>query len=125
MRFLFAQAMDHWADERCAAPLHTLLQDPIPRVRWAALHSLGCESCKLAPRNTGDDLTGTLIALARTDPSVKVRRVAAWELGQHCPDPQAVAALEQLCLEAHDPVVLRNARIGLGRLRKATGQAGE
>jgi hypothetical protein len=125
VRFLTAQAMDHWADERCAAPLHRLLQDPVPRVRWAALHSLGCEACKLAPLAAGADLTNALIALAQTDPSVKVRRVAAWELGQRCPDPQAVAALEQLCLEAHDLVVLRNARIGLSRLRRATGQAGE
>jgi hypothetical protein len=125
VRFFTAQAMDHWADERCANPLRTLLHDPVPRVRWAALHSLGCEACKLAPLAAGDDLTGTLIALASTDPSVKVRRVAAWELGQLCPNPQAVAALEALCLDERDPVVLRNARIGLGRLPKTTGQVGE
>jgi hypothetical protein len=125
VRFLTAQAMDHWADERCATPLRTLLQDPVPRVRWAALHSLGCEACKLAPLAAEDELTGTLITLARTDPSVKVRRVAAWELGQRCTSLQAVAALEALCLEERDPVVLRNARIGLVRLPKAAGQAGE
>lgn len=121
VRFLTAQAMDHWADERCAAPLLALLHDRIPRVRWAALHSLQCDSCKLTPLAAAAELTETLIALARTDPSVKVRRVAAWELGQVCPNPQAVAALEQLCHEERDPVVLRNARIGLGRLRKLTG----
>lgn len=124
VRFLAAQAMDHWADERCAAPLQALLLDPTPRVRWAALHSLGCEACKLAPLDSGADLAGTLIALARSDPSVKVRRVAAWELGQHCSNPRVVAALEQLCLEERDPTTRRNARIGLSRLRK-TGNGGE
>lgn len=124
VRFLAAQAMDHWADERCAAPLQALLLDPTPRVRWAALHSLGCEACKLAPLAATPDLTDTLIALARTDPSVKVRRVAAWELGQRCPNPQAVTALKRLCLEERDPTVLRNARIGLSRLGK-TGDVEE
>lgn len=84
-----------------------------------------CEVCKLAPIASGDELTDTLIALARTDPSVKVLRVAAWELGQRCPSSEAVAALEALCVDERDPVMLRNARIGLSRLRKATGQAGE
>jgi hypothetical protein len=119
VRFLVAQALDHWADERCAAPLRALLHDPVPRVRWAALHSLQCDGCKLAPLASDPDLTDTLAALARSDPSVKVRRVAAWELGQRCPDPRAIAALEALCLEERDAVVLRNARRGLSRLRSA------
>jgi hypothetical protein len=115
MRFLSAQAMDHFADQRCAEPLQRLLGDPVPRVRWAALHSLQCEACKLTPLATGGDMLTTLIDMARSDPSVKVRRVAAYELGQICPDPQAIAALEQILAEASDPTIVRNARRALGR----------
>jgi hypothetical protein len=120
-RFLTAQAMDHWADERCRAPLSIMLHDPVPRVRWAALHSLQCETCKLAPLSTESELTDTVVALALTDPSIKVRRVAIWELGQLCPDPRAVAALEQLCVQETDLTIRRNARESLKRVRKAKG----
>lgn len=120
VRFLTAQAMDHWADERCAAPLSVMLHDPVPRVRWAALHSLQCETCKLAPLSTVPDLTDTVVTLALTDPSIKVRRVATWELGQLCPDIRAVAALEQLCVQETDLTVLRNARQSLNHVRKTT-----
>ena len=114
VRFLAAQAMDHWADQRCAAPLRRLLHDPVPRVRWAALHSLQCAACKLAPLATVEDLTETLISLALRDPSVKVRRVAAYELGQLCADPRAAAALATLAADA-DGIVARNARRSLAR----------
>jgi hypothetical protein len=119
VRFLAAQALDHWADERCAAPLQALLNDAVPRVRWAALHSLRCDVCKLTPLVAESDLADTVITLARTDPSIKVRRVATWELGQLRPSPAAIAALEELCAHERDPIVLRNARLGLSRLQKA------
>jgi HEAT repeat protein len=115
VRFLTAQAFDHWADERCGAALWVLLRDPTPRVRWAALHSLQCAACKLAPVTVAVDLVGTIAALALHDPSVKVRRVAAWELAQLCPEPQARTALEQVCAQELDPIVQRNAQIGLRR----------
>jgi hypothetical protein len=114
VRFLTAQAMDHWADERCAAPLRAMLRDPVPRVRWAALHSLQCEACKLAPLPSAD-LTTDLIRLALCDPSVKVRRVAAYELGQACADQRGRDALVQLAQNA-DATVRRNARRALGWL---------
>lgn len=75
-----------------------LLHDPTSRVRWAALHALQCVACKLVPIAVAVDLVGAIAALALTDPSVKVRRVAAWELAQQCPDPQARTALEQVCV---------------------------
>lgn len=114
VRFLAAQALDHWADERCAAPLRALLHDPVPRVRWAALHSLQCEECKLAPLPQ-TDLSGELIGLALHDPSVKVRRVATYELGQACADERGREALAQLAQDP-DATVRRNARSALARL---------
>lgn len=115
IRFLTAQALDHFADQRCAEALQRLLHDPVPRVRWAAIHSLQCAACKLTPLATGDDIVTMLIDLARNDPSVKVRRVAAYELGQVCPDPRAIAALEQLQAETSDSTILRHTRQALGR----------
>lgn len=112
VRFLVAQAMDHFADERCATTLHTLLRDPVPRVRWAAIHSLSCEACKLAPLPQINSLTETLIELALHDPSIKVRRVAAYELGASCQDSRALALLPQLVVDP-DPTIARNARQAL------------
>jgi hypothetical protein len=113
VRFGVAQAMDHFADERCAAPLHLLLSDPVPRVRWAALHSLSCEACKLAPIATNDDLVELVIELALNDPSIRVRRVAAYTLGGDCYDPRAVAVIEQLLARETDEAILRSARWAL------------
>ena len=114
VRFLVAQAMDHFADARCAAPLRQLLRDPVPRVRWAALHSLSCEACKLAPIAQNDDLVELVIELALHDPSIRVRRVAAYSLGGDCYDPRAVATLQTLLAHATDATILRGARWALG-----------
>ncbi|HJZ47005.1 MAG TPA: HEAT repeat domain-containing protein [Roseiflexaceae bacterium] len=115
VRFLVAQAMDHFADARCAAPLRHLLRDPVPRVRWAALHSLSCEECKLAPIAANDDLVELVIELALNDPSIRVRRAATYALGGDCYDSRAVAALQQLLAREADPALLRSARWALGQ----------
>ena len=118
VRFLVAQAMDHFADARCAAPLRAMLSDAVPRVRWAALHSLSCEACKLAPIAQNDDLLDVVIALALRDPSSRVRRAATYALGGECYDPRAVGALEQLLAHATDAAILRGARWALVQQRR-------
>jgi hypothetical protein len=95
-RFDAAQMMDHFGDQRCAATLMRLLDDPVPRVRWAALHSVSCDACKLAPLAVDGDLAGKVVALALEDPSVRVRRVAGHTLRTFCDDPRARLALGQL-----------------------------
>ena len=115
LRFLAAQAMDHFADQRCAEPLQRMLHDPVPRVRWAAIHSIQCEECKLAPLATDGDLLATLIDLALHDPSVKVRRVATYELGQACADPRATAALEAIQQQEADRTIQYDVRQALKR----------
>jgi hypothetical protein len=122
VRFLVAQAMDHFADDRCVAPLRTMLKDAVPRVRWAALHSLSCEECKLTPIAQNDDLVELVSELALHDPSVRVRRVAAYSLGGSCYDPRAVAALEQLLASATDPATLRSARWALGQQQRLAAE---
>jgi len=114
-RFLAAQAMDHFADARCAEPLRRLLHDPIPRVRWAALHSLTCEGCKLEPLPAPDDLVANLIEMAQHDASIKVRRVATYELGNVCQDERARAALATILAHESDRAIQRHARAALGR----------
>ncbi len=117
LRFLAAQAMDHFADERCAEVLQRLVHDPVPRVRWAAIHSLGCDTCKLTPLARAGDFVETLIDLALHDPSVRVRRVASYELGQACRDERVVAVLEAIVATSTDPTTVRNVRWALERLR--------
>ena len=112
-RFLTAQAMDHFADARCVEPLRRLLHDPIPRVRWAALHSLACEACKLEPMPAAEDLVSALVDMALYDPSIKVRRVAACELEKACPDARAITALETLLAKDPDRAIRRNALAAL------------
>ncbi len=117
-RFLSAQAMDHFADPRCAEPLRQLLHDPIPRVRWAALHSFSCDDCKIRPLSKPDNLVLSIIDMALHDPSIKVRRVAAWELGNYLPHKTALAALETLLAQETDPGIRRNVQAGLKRYAK-------
>ena len=107
--------MDHFADPRCAEPLRRLLHDPVPRVRWAALHSLTCEACKLEPLPATDDLVVSLIDLAQHDVSIKVRRVATYELGNVCQDERARAALATILAQEPDRTIRRHARAALDR----------
>lgn len=96
VRYHCAGALDHLADERCAEPLRLLLDDPVPRVRRAALHSLACDACKLAPITDTGGLVPKVIAMAFDDPSVRVRRVAVETLGERCADPLADEALRRI-----------------------------
>jgi HEAT repeat protein len=116
--------MDHFADARCAAPLRAMLSDAVPRVRWAALHSLSCEACKLAPIAQNDDLVELVIALALHDPSIRVRCVATYTLGAGCYDARAVAALEQLLASETEQAILRGARWALSQQQRLAAQAG-
>jgi HEAT repeats len=95
VRYACAGALDHLADERCAAPLEESLSDPEPRVRRAALHSLSCEACKLVPLTGRGDLIPKLIEIAFNDPNSRVRAAAAVALCDTCNDPRAVAALQK------------------------------
>jgi HEAT repeat protein len=109
-RFLVAQAMDHFADERCVAALRTLMRDPVPRVRWAAIHSLQCDACKVIALATPDDTLDELIFIALHDPSIKVRRVAVYELTRRCDAPHVREALQHLARVEVDTVVQRHLR---------------
>jgi hypothetical protein len=86
------------------------------RYRWADL-AIGCQRCK--PRPLGIDIVGALIERVTDDPSPRVRRVAAHQLGLQPYDRRAVEALEQVLATARDPGLLSRGRHALATLRAA------
>lgn len=112
VRYNCAGAIDHLGDDRCVEPLRRLLNDPVPRVRRMALHSLACDACKLAPLQSGADIVALLVERALEDPSINVRRHAAGGLARYS-DPRAASALQTLVARETDPALLRIARRGL------------
>jgi HEAT repeat protein len=113
VRYNCALAMDHIADERCSKPLRTLLDDAVPRVRAAALHSLSCEACKVTPLPVPGDLIETLISKANTDPSIRVRRAAVGSLIETCGNPRVLKALQDLEARETDADIKRQLKRGL------------
>jgi hypothetical protein len=111
VRYTCAAALDHLADERCTEPLRHLLNDPVARVRRAALHSLSCDACKVAALPNRADLVPTLIDLALHDASIRVRRAATVSLVESC-DPSVFPVLQKLSAEKDD-MIQRTARKGL------------
>jgi HEAT repeat protein len=111
VRYNCAIALDHLADERCTKPLFDLLHNPVARVRRAAVHSLSCDACKVAPLLERDGLTEKLIEIALTDSNIRVRREAVNSLAESC-DEKALPVLKNL-LEDNDAAIQRMAKIAL------------
>ncbi len=124
MRYNCAGAMDHLGDDRCAEPLRRLLDDPVPRVRRMALHSLACDACKIAPLRRGADVVALMVERALEDPSINVRRHAAAGLTGYS-DPRTVSALETLVARETDPSLLQIARRGLAGRAAPTSAEGD
>lgn len=127
VRYTCAHAMDMFADERCAAALLELLEDPVPRVRRVAVHSLACDDCKIVPlqplvparrSQRKRDLVAIVVAMALQDPSIQVRRHAAYALALF-EDVRATHALETLLARETDEAIRRNALAALRKVRAA------
>jgi len=71
-----AHALDWLGDSGCLPTLLRLADDPVPRVRWFALHALACDDCKLEPLSAGPAVVPLLRAKAASDPNARVRRQA-------------------------------------------------
>jgi hypothetical protein len=125
IRFESAGLLDHFADDRCVAPLRSLLHDPVPRVRRMALHALGCERCTAAPLPSNDDFVSLAVDQAVNDPSVVVRRHAVSELSVRLGDPRAAEVLRGLLERETDAAILRIASRGLRLLADAASQPGD
>ena len=103
--------LDHLADDRCVDPLRRALTDPSPLVRRHAVHSIGCQQCKISPLQT--DVVGLLVERALHDKSLRVRRVAVHQLGLQPHDPRAVDALQSILANDHDQKLHSRAEFAL------------
>jgi HEAT repeat protein len=113
--------MDHLADDSCSASLQTALGDESARVRRLAVHSLGCQRCKVAPLSL--DVVGLLIDRIANDASIRVRRVAVHQLGLQPRDPRAIVLLRNLLLSEGDAKLRSRARHALMRQRAGEADA--
>lgn len=104
--------MDHLADERCCQPLRLALRDVSPLVRRHAVHSLGCQRCKVRPLSI--DVVGALVERVLVDSSPRVRRVAAHQLGLQPYDPRAAKALGHVIAGSQDAALVSRATRALG-----------
>ncbi len=116
VRFDCVMALDHMADERCIPVLRQLLQDPIPRVRRAAIHSIACETCKVTGFNQSDDLTPILIQMALSDSSPRVRMAAVGALTQTCTDARAKPVFEMALTLKIDSVLRKTITRALNQI---------
>lgn len=103
--------LDHLADDRCVDPLRQALSDPSPLVRRHAVHSIGCQQCKLKPLEV--DIVGLLVERALTDKSIRVRRVAVHQLGLQPKDARAASALQAILNQDDDPKLRSRAEFAL------------
>jgi len=92
------------------------MDDPVPRVRWMAMHALSCHACSEKPELEAPVL-GRILAAVRSDPSSHVRRHAAVALaGAHA--VAAVPALREAMERETDRKVLRTLAWVLGELSR-------
>ena len=103
--------LDHLATEACVAPLTKALSDTSAHVRRLAVHSLGCQDCKVMPLDV--DIVGLLVDRALNDTSIRVRRVTVHQLGLQPHDSRAVAALESILQHDTDEKLRSRAEFAL------------
>lgn len=70
------ELLDQHPDPRALPHIVGALDDPVPRVRWHAVHALECETCKGGESLLTDEIVRRLQRVAREDPSAKVRDYA-------------------------------------------------
>ena len=110
-----AMCLDQVADEDALADLVPLLTDPHPKVRLWAVHSIACEHCKDGV-SCPVDVVPLLIERVRSDPSIRVRRMAVIMLGSEFDDPRAVPVLEEVSSRESDARLRKHAEVALARL---------
>jgi HEAT repeats len=124
VRYECAHLLDSFGDDRCVATLAKLLQDPVPRVRAIALHSLVCDACKVTPLQDRPDLLALTIDWATNDPHRRVKQEATRVLAESN-QPEAIAALRHLGVKPRAPAVRRIIPRRLPGVRGAHPDAGD
>jgi len=113
-----AMCLDQVADEEALSALVPLLEDPHPKVRLWAVHSIACEHCKHGV-SCPIDVVPLLIERVREDPNLRVRRMAVIMLGAEFTDRRALPVLERVRREDPDSKIRAHAQQALARLAAA------
>jgi hypothetical protein len=74
------ELLDQHPDASAVPHIVAALRDPVPRVRWHAVHALLCDACKPGCSFLTPDVAGALREVAAHDESAKVRDYARWGL---------------------------------------------
>jgi hypothetical protein len=123
VRFECAHALDTFGDAATRGPLAALMGDPVPRVRWIAMHALSCHACGEKPDALEAAIRERIIDAAANDPSPQVRRHAAVALGL-AHEASAVPVLDAILAEEPDAKTRRMASWARAELaRPAKGAA--
>jgi vesicle coat complex subunit len=76
IRRVCLELLDIHPVERAIPSIIRCLDDPVPRVRWHAVHALICDTCKAGRNYLSEDILGLVEVMAVSDPSPKVRKQA-------------------------------------------------
>jgi hypothetical protein len=117
-RFECAHALDIFGDESTRAPLVPLMDDPVPRVRWMAMHALTCHACGAKPAILDVQIRARIIEAARSDPNVRVRFHAAHALAA-AGEISAIPVLREVLARETNAKVVRGVTWALGELTRA------
>ena len=103
-------------DPSLAVPL---LSDADEEVRAQAIYTIGATRGKALVSASGEEAVRGLAALVTGDPSARVRKKAAWALGEiGAPASLAGAALSQAAAKDSDPLVRSLASVSQGKLAR-------
>lgn len=84
------ELLDQHPDPRAVPHILAALEDPVPRVRWHAVHALLCDACKDGGSFLTPEIAARLALVAAEDASAKVRDYTrtSLETGRHLrPNP--------------------------------------
>ena len=73
VRAFAAHALDTFGEAWTRSALIAAMDDPIPRVRWAAIHAVSCHACRDMPEALEDHVRAKIIAAVTGDPNRRVR----------------------------------------------------
>ena len=76
VRWQCLQLLDAHPDHRAVPDILRLLNDPVPRVRWHAMHALECDACKAGESLFTPSILSKIYFLAEQDKSKRVRLYA-------------------------------------------------
>jgi hypothetical protein len=118
IRFECIHALDSFGTVRCLETLIRLMDDPVPRVRWIAMHSVTCHACNESTCANDTAVHECICRAALTDESIQVRRHATVALGA-LRAASAVDALRVILAHDTDASLLRAANWALSQCRGA------